>query len=119
MQKNSSLAILAAGAAGFLFAAAIAHTAPIQTLAKLVSVQSGAFHTDQASGARTESPEPSESPEDSPNPEPSESPEPSPSTGQGERDDQGENNDDQGEDNNHQGAAATPSPSERDGGADD
>jgi hypothetical protein len=121
MHKNSSLAILAAGVAGFLLAAAIAHSAPIQTLARLVSVQSSGLHSDEASGARTESPEPSESPEESPKAEPSEQPEPSPSATEGQDgDDQDENNDDQGENNDHQGMNnPSPSPGEQSQGGDD
>ena len=120
MRKNSTLVILAAGVAGFLLAAGIANSAPIQTLAKLVSAQqSSGRHGDDASGART-SPEPSESPEASPRPEPSEKPEPSPTTEPNDGDDQDETNDAQGDNNDDQGANPSPSPTTEhdDGGGD-
>ena len=97
--KDSSRLILAAGVAGFLFAAAIANSGPIQTLAKLVSAQPVGSYQHEASAARTESPEPSESPEDSPTAEPSQEPRPSPSarhdddSSQGDEDSQGDDSD--------------------------
>ena len=102
--------ILGAAAAALIVAAvgASAHTG--FSLAKLTGVHSAVLN-DDASGARTESPEPSESPEASPTAEPSESPEAA------DNDNEQGDNDDQGE--NETGApAAEPSPSgEHDGGS--
>jgi outer membrane biosynthesis protein TonB len=57
---------------------------------------------DEASGARTESPEPAESPEASPSPEPTEKPEPSPTAEPTEAPDNEQGDNEQG-DNDEQG----------------
>jgi outer membrane biosynthesis protein TonB len=106
--------LIVGAAAGALLVAAVgasAHTG--FSLTRLVGVHS-AQPGDEATGARTESPEPSESPEPtevpeaSPTPEPSEAPEPADN-----EDEAGEDNDDQGE---NQPAAQPTSSGEHDGG---
>lgn len=74
--KRPVLLIVGAAAAAFVLAAvgASAHTAWLN-VTKTVGTHASTF-TDEASGARTESPEPTESPEASPKAEPSERPEP-------------------------------------------
>jgi hypothetical protein len=85
------------------------------SLGKVTTVQSG-IRGDDASGARTESPEPSESPEASPKPEPSEQPEATPSAEASESD---EHDDGTGDDSGEHHTTATPSPSgEHSGGSD-
>jgi outer membrane biosynthesis protein TonB len=72
------LSFVIAAVAGVLLIAAVgasAHTG--LSLSKFVGTQQGHFNS-EASGGRTESPEPTDSPEASPSPEPTEKPEPSP-----------------------------------------
>lgn len=74
--KRPYLLIAGAAAAGFLIAG-IGASAHSLNLTRFTHVQ-GVTFGDEASGARTESPEPSESPEAPPTSEPTEAPEPSP-----------------------------------------
>ena len=74
--KRPYLLIAAAAAAGLLVAG-IGASAHSLTLSRFTHVQ-GVTFGDEASGARTESPEPSESPEAPPASEPTEAPEPAP-----------------------------------------
>ena len=73
--KRPVVPIVGAAVAGLLVAAvgASAHTG--FSLARLAGVHSAVL-TDEASGARTESPEPTETPEAPPTAEPAETPEP-------------------------------------------
>ena len=74
--KRPYLLIAAAAAAGLLVAG-IGASAHSLSLSRFTHVQ-GVTFGDEASGARTESPEPSESPEAAPTSEPTEAPEPAP-----------------------------------------
>lgn len=110
--SKGSVVMLAALAAGVLFGVAVTgvggHAAGWLG-GRLVSVQTG-VHGDEASGARTESPEPSETPEETPKSEPTEEPKPSPTAESGNDDSQGDE-DSQGDDTNEHHPTATPSPS--------
>jgi hypothetical protein len=70
--------LIAAVAAAVLIGAAIGASARGALFAGFVGA--GHTHSNEASGARTESPEPSDSPEASPSSEPSEKPESSPTS---------------------------------------
>lgn len=74
MPRPKSL-LIAAVAVAILIGAAVGTSARGALFAGFVGVNH-THHGDEASGARTESPEPSDSPEPSPSPEPSEKPEP-------------------------------------------
>ncbi len=69
--------LIVGAAAGALLIAAVGASAHSGLFLTPVGVHQG-FSGDEASGARTESPEPTESPEASPTAEPTELPEPSP-----------------------------------------
>ena len=114
--------LIVGAAAGALLVAAVGASAHSGfSLTRLVGVHSAVLD-DEATGARTETPEPSESPEPtetpeaSPTAEPSEAPEPADNeTEAGDNDDQGEDNNDQGDKNS---PAAQPTGSgEHDGGS--
>ena len=74
--KRPYLLIAAAAAAGLLVAG-IGASAHSLTLSRFTHVQ-GVTFGNEASGARTETPEPSDSPEAAPTSEPTEAPEPAP-----------------------------------------
>jgi hypothetical protein len=105
--------LIVGAAAGALLVAAVgasAHTG--LSLTRLVGVHS-AVSGEDASGARTESPEPSESPEASETPEASPTAEPTETPEAADTEDENEDNDDQGE---NQPAAQPTSSGEHEGG---
>jgi|SRR5215472_4200967 len=90
------LILIVGAAAGALLAAAVGASAHSGlSLTSMVGVHHAAL-SDESTGARTESPEPSESPEASETPEASPTAEPSEAA---DNDDEQGDNDDQGEDN--------------------
>jgi hypothetical protein len=106
--------LIVGAAAGALLVAAVgasAHTG--FSLTRLAGVHSATFG-DEATGARTESPEPSESPEPAETPEASPTPEPTEAAEPADNDNEQGDNDDQGE--NNQPAAQPTSSGEHDDG---
>jgi hypothetical protein len=110
--------LIVGAAAGALLVAAVgasAHTG--FSLARLAGVHSAVI-SDEATGARTESPEPSESPEPTESPEASPTPEPTEAAEPADNDNEQGDNDDQGEDN-QPAAQPTGSGEHDDGGGGD
>lgn len=100
--KRPVVLILGAAAGALLVAAVGASAHSGLSLTRMVGVHSSTFG-DEASGARTETPEPSESPEASETPEAAPTAEPTQAPDN--ENEQGDNNDEQGDD--HNGAPVT------------
>jgi hypothetical protein len=104
---------LVAGALLVIGAGASAHTL---SLVRHVGTQTAHTFSDDASGARTKSPEPEESPEASPTARPTEKPEPAENENENEQENENENDDENNDNHGHDGRGGD---DHHDGGGDD